>query len=113
MAGVLLLAGVGGFLAYRNSRADPRVEGQPPAEKPFVVALDSSPETLDQLSGSTLSSERIRQLVYNSLVRTDEKFDYVGDLATDIVKADGGLSYIFRLRGGSNSTTARRSPRET
>jgi len=100
MAGILLLASVGAFLTYRNYRAGRQVEGLPPAEKPVVVALDSTPVTLDQLRGVDLSGEHIRQLLFNSLVRKNEKFDYVGELASDIVKADSGLSYIFRLRGG-------------
>jgi peptide/nickel transport system substrate-binding protein len=68
--------------------------------KPFVAVLESPPRTLDQLVGNDASSERIRQLVYNSLVRKDEKFDYVGELATNIVRADDGLSYTFTLRDG-------------
>jgi ABC-type transport system substrate-binding protein len=67
---------------------------------PFVVALESPPRTLDQLRGNDASSERIRQLVYNSLVKKNEQFDYVGDLATDIRRADDGLSYTFTLRDG-------------
>ena len=47
-------------------------------QKPFVAVLESPPRTLDQLSGNDASSERIRQLVYNSLVRKNEKLDYVG-----------------------------------
>ncbi|HEX8117637.1 MAG TPA: ABC transporter substrate-binding protein, partial [Pyrinomonadaceae bacterium] len=48
---------------------------------PFVVVLESNPETLDQLRGTDASSERFRQLMFNSLVRKNENFDYVGDLA--------------------------------
>jgi len=67
---------------------------------PFVVALESNPETLDQLRGTDASSERIRQLAFNSLVRKNENFDYVGDLATDIQATPDGLTYTFRLRDG-------------
>jgi ABC-type transport system substrate-binding protein len=67
---------------------------------PFVVVLESNPETLDQLRGTDASSERIRQLAFNSLVRKDENFDYVGDLATDIRTTPDGLTYTFRLRDG-------------
>jgi ABC-type transport system substrate-binding protein len=67
---------------------------------PFVVVLESNPETLDQLRGTDASSERFRQLMFNSLVRKDEKFDYVGDLASDIQTSPDGLVYTFRLRDG-------------
>src|SRR5918998_572101 len=36
-------------------------------------------------------------LLFNSLVKKNEKFDYVPDLATDIKRADDGLSYTFTL----------------
>ncbi|MBV8857046.1 MAG: hypothetical protein JOZ02_08960 [Acidobacteria bacterium] len=67
---------------------------------PFVVVLESNPETLDQLRGTDASSERFRQLMFNSLVRKDEKFDYIGDLATDIQTSPDGLVYTFKLRDG-------------
>ena len=67
---------------------------------PFVVVLESNPETLDQLRGTDASSERIRQLAFNSLVRKNENFDYVGDLASEIQPSPDGLTYTFRLRDG-------------
>lgn len=67
---------------------------------PFVVVLESNPETLDQLRGTDASSERLRQLMFNSLVRKNEKFDYVGDLASDIQASPDGLVYTFKLRDG-------------
>ncbi len=62
---------------------------------PFVTMLDSDPVTLDPLDGTDAASERLRQLMFNSLVRKNEKFDYVGDLATDIAIAPDGLSATF------------------
>ncbi|MDT5268608.1 MAG: peptide/nickel transport system substrate-binding protein [Acidobacteriota bacterium] len=67
---------------------------------PFVVVLESNPETLDQLRGTDASSERFRQLIFNSLVRKDEKFEYVGDLATEIQQSPDHLVYTFKLRDG-------------
>jgi len=67
---------------------------------PFVVVLESNPETLDQLRGTDASSERLRQLIFNSLVRKNENFDYVGDLASEIQPSADGLTYTFRLREG-------------
>ncbi|HWS88516.1 MAG TPA: ABC transporter substrate-binding protein [Pyrinomonadaceae bacterium] len=67
---------------------------------PFVVVLESNPETLDQLRGTDASSERFRQLMFNSLVRKNENFDYVGDLASDIQQSPDGLVYTFKLRDG-------------
>lgn len=68
----------------------------------FVIALSDKISTLDPLgSGSVdVASERIRVLIFNSLVKKNEKFDYVPDLATDIKRADDGLSYTFTLHDG-------------
>jgi ABC-type transport system substrate-binding protein len=77
---------------------DVTVEGG--KQGPFVVVLESNPVTLDQLRGTDASSERFRQLMFNSLVRKDEKFDYVGDLATEIQQSPDNLVYTFRLRDG-------------
>jgi ABC-type transport system substrate-binding protein len=66
----------------------------------FVVALESAPETIEQLRGTDASSERLRQLMYNTLVRKNEKLEYVGELASNIQRADDGLTYTFTLRDG-------------
>src|SRR5215213_4583787 len=69
-------------------------------EGPLVVVLENNPATLDQLRGTDASSERMRQLMFNSLVRKNENFDYVGDLASDIQTSPDGLAYTFKLRDG-------------
>lgn len=68
----------------------------------FVIALSDKISTLDPIGSPTVdvASERIRVLIFNSLVKKNEKFDYVPDLATDIKRADDGLSYTFTLREG-------------
>lgn len=77
---------------------DVTVEGG--KQGPFVVVLESNPETLDQLRGTDASSERFRQLMFNSLVRKNENFDYVGDLASEIQSSPDGLVHTFKLRDG-------------
>ncbi len=67
---------------------------------PFVVTLESPPPSFEQLKETEGAAERMRQLMFNSLVKKNERFDYVGDLATDIRRADDGLSYTFTLRDG-------------
>ncbi|HEV2765565.1 MAG TPA: ABC transporter substrate-binding protein, partial [Pyrinomonadaceae bacterium] len=66
----------------------------------FVTALDANPATLDQLRGTDAASERLRQLMFNSLVRKNERFEYVGELAENIQTAPDGLSVTFTLRDG-------------
>ena len=66
----------------------------------FTIALDGKFSTLDPI-GSTLvdaNSERLRSIMYNTLVKKDDKFDYVGDLAESIEPSEDGLSYTFTLR---------------
>jgi ABC-type transport system substrate-binding protein len=67
--------------------------------EPFVVALENNPVTLDGISGTDGPSERLRQLMHSSLVRKNDKFDYVPDLA-EFERAEDGLSYTLTLREG-------------
>lgn len=66
----------------------------------FVAVLDANPETLDPLRGTDASSERLRTLMFNTLVRKNEKFEYVGELASKIETAPDNLSVTFTLRDG-------------
>jgi len=68
----------------------------------FVIQLSDKISTLDPIGSPTVdaASERIRALIFNSLVKKNEKFDYIPDLATDIKRADDGLSYTFTLLDG-------------
>ncbi len=65
----------------------------------FVIALSDKISTLDPIGKESVdaAAERIRALIFNSLVKKNEKFDYVPDLASDIKRADDGLSYTFTL----------------
>src|SRR5678815_4850260 len=69
---------------------------------PFVIALGDNIRTIDPIGSPSVdaASERVRVLMFNSLVRKDEKFDYVGELASDIKRSDDGLSYTFTLHDG-------------
>jgi peptide/nickel transport system substrate-binding protein len=67
-----------------------------------TVALPEKFSTLDTLTttASDASAERVRTLIFNSLVKKDENFDYVGDLATSITPSADGLKITFVLRDG-------------
>ncbi|HYP00687.1 MAG TPA: ABC transporter substrate-binding protein [Pyrinomonadaceae bacterium] len=66
----------------------------------FVMVLEASPKTLDPLRGTDAASERYRQLMFNSLMKKNEQFDYVGELAENVQSAPDGLSVTFTLRDG-------------
>jgi peptide/nickel transport system substrate-binding protein len=66
----------------------------------FVTVLDANPATLDPLDGTDASSERLRQLMFNSLLKKNEKFEYVGDLASDYQISDDGKTVTFKLHDG-------------
>lgn len=66
----------------------------------FVMVLEASPKTLDPLRGTDAASERYRQLMFNQLMRKNEQFDYVGELASNVETAPDGLSVTFTLRDG-------------
>ncbi|HVF23639.1 MAG TPA: ABC transporter substrate-binding protein [Pyrinomonadaceae bacterium] len=68
----------------------------------FVIALGDNIRTIDPIGSPSVdaASERVRTLIFNTLVKKDAKFDYVGELASDIKRSDDGLSYTFTLRDG-------------
>lgn len=68
----------------------------------FVIALGDPIRTIDPIGSPSVdaASERVRVLMFNSLVKKDEKFDYVGDLASNIQRSDDGLTYTFTLNDG-------------
>lgn len=68
----------------------------------FVIALGDNIRTIDPIGSPSVdaASERVRALMFNSLVKKDEKFDYVGDLASDIKLSADNTSYTFTLRPG-------------
>lgn len=67
-----------------------------------TVALPEKFTTLDTLTTtqSDSASERIKNLMLNTLVRKDENFDYVGELAKDIATSPDGMTLTFTLRDG-------------
>jgi peptide/nickel transport system substrate-binding protein len=68
----------------------------------FVIALGDNIRTIDPIGSPSVdaASERVRALMFNSLVKKDEKFDYIGDLASDIKRSDDGTVFTFVLRDG-------------
>lgn len=76
------------------------VSGCRRAEDRFVLALEARPETLDPLRSTDAASERLRQLMFNTLVRKNERFEYVGELAETIEPSSDALAYTFKLRDG-------------
>src|SRR5947207_14656081 len=68
----------------------------------FVIALGDNIRTIDPIGSPSVdaASERVRSLMFNSLVKKDEKFDYVPELASNIQRSDDGLTFTFTLRDG-------------
>jgi peptide/nickel transport system substrate-binding protein len=68
----------------------------------FVIALSDNISSIDPIGAPSVeaASERVRTLIFNSLVKKDERFDYVGELASKIQRSDDGLTYTFTLHDG-------------
>jgi peptide/nickel transport system substrate-binding protein len=66
----------------------------------FVMVLEAEQKSIHPLLGSDAASERYRQLMYNSLMKKNERLDYVPDLAESVTPAPDGLSVTFTLRDG-------------
>src|SRR5207237_1445155 len=86
---VLSLFSLGSNCRQRNSDA-------------VTVALPEQFSTLDTLttSNSDAAAERVRTLMFNSLVRKDTNFEYTGELAQEIKISDDGKTITFTLRNG-------------
>jgi peptide/nickel transport system substrate-binding protein len=72
------------------------------ANEAFVIALGDNIRTIDPIGSPSVdaASERLRTLIFNSLVKKNEKFEYVGELASDIKRSDDGLTFTFTLQDG-------------
>ena len=68
----------------------------------FVVSLGDPIRTIDPIGSPSVdaASERVRTLMFNTLVKKNEKFDYVGELATNIQRSNDGLTFTFTLNDG-------------
>lgn len=67
----------------------------------FVIVQSDNISTLDPVGSPTVdaASERVRVLMFNSLMRKNEKFEYVNELASEMPKvSEDGLSITFTLR---------------
>ena len=77
----------------------------------FVIALGDNIRTIDPIGSPSVdaASERLRTLIFNSLVKKDEKFDYTGELASNILRSNDGLTFTFTLRDGVKFHDGRRA----
>ena len=78
------------FLAACSSRPTPDT---------LVMIIESSPANLDPRAGTDAQSERIDNLLFDSLLRRDEHFDLKPWLAERWETPDP-LTYVFHLRSG-------------
>lgn len=68
----------------------------------MTVALPEKFTAFDTLTmtGSDSSAERVKNLMFNSLVKKDANFDYVGELAKEITTSPDGMTITFILHDG-------------
>src|SRR5260370_17695805 len=68
----------------------------------FVIALSDPIRTIDPIGAASTEAapERVRVLIFNSLVKKDEKFDYLPERASKIDRSEDGLSFTLALRDG-------------
>ncbi|MEO8727474.1 MAG: ABC transporter substrate-binding protein [Acidobacteriaceae bacterium] len=71
-----------------------------PDPNTVVMIIESSPTNLDPRIGTDSQSERIGDLIFDSLVHRDDHFQMQPWLAQSWDIAPNGLTYTFHLRGG-------------
>lgn len=74
-------------------------DGRSPANDVITVAVLSSPNSLDPRIGSDETSQRVHQLVFDSLLALDEKLRVTGGLATHWEQPNP-VTYLVYLRKG-------------
>ena len=67
-----------------------------------TVALSEKFTAFDTLTStaSDVAAERVKNLMFNSLVKKDANFDYVGELAKEIKTSEDGKTITFILQDG-------------
>ncbi len=88
----LLLISIVSFLASVSCRR--------PDTEFVTLALPEAFTTFDTLTTekSDAAAERLKNLMFNGLVKKSETFDYIGDLASEIKTSDDGKAITFVLR---------------
>ncbi len=89
---VILLAALLIGIIFSGCRRGPKAD--------LTIALPDKFSGLDTLtsSASDAAADRIRTLIYNSLVKKNERFEYVGDLAESITVDSDNLTIRLKLR---------------
>ncbi len=66
----------------------------------ITISISEKFTTLDTLTsiGTGAADERIRTLLFNSLVKKNDKFEYVGELAKEIKVGEDGVTVTFILQ---------------
>lgn len=73
-----------------------------------VIAVESTPKSLDPRLGSIDSvSARLHQIVFDSLVRKNERFEFVPHLAESFTQSEDARTFTFKLRAGVKTHTGR------
>ena len=73
-----------------------------------VIAVESTPKSLDPRLGSIDSvSARLHQIVFDSLVRKNERFEFVPHLAESFTQSEDAKTFTFKLRAGVKTHTGR------
>src|SRR3989475_11854326 len=62
-----------------------------------TIALDQNPDSLDPRIGQNAASQHLAELIFNSLVRKNDKTEIVPDLALSWETPDP-KTYVFHLR---------------
>ena len=66
----------------------------------FVFAQEANPNTLDQMTSTTISTRNIAMNIYESLMTRDENNHPILELAEAMIEAPDHLTYTFKLRRG-------------
>ena len=96
------------FLIFIPTQSPAQVSGGT-----VIYAAGADPDSLDPANAESNPSEAVNRMMYENLVRFDEKLKIQPGLATKAEQSKDGMAWTFTLRKGSSFTMERPStPRQ-
>lgn len=66
----------------------------------IIFAQEAKVNSLDQMTSSTISTRNVAMNMYESLMTRDENMAPMPELAAEVIEAEDGKTYTFKLRQG-------------
>ncbi|HYK73742.1 MAG TPA: peptide-binding protein [Pseudoneobacillus sp.] len=83
-----------------ESKGESKDDGKPQQGGDLILAEMSTPTLLNSLYSTDTSSSDVQALIFNALLKTNEKYEEEYDLAEDLQESEDGLTYTVKIKKG-------------